>query len=357
MSVIFHHYVDGGNTLIAAAPNSKSVTKAASRIFAAHGETVNYCAIGAARDWTTASDAGFLPVQLEQDTGDNCTAVGTYQNKLAVFFPSSVQTWTVAPDPSTNAIDQRMYGIGTLAPLSQGSFANDLAFLSPFGFRSMTVRAQTDQVDDLDIGVQIDTLVKPDMKATETLGLGARDMEGLWIHELGQYWCVFDQGTTSKVWAYSFSKTGKLACWSEYTLPIRIEGVCALNGKVYVRDAGTLYEFDPETYTDNGTPIAVEVQMAFQNAKTPGVEKQFYGADAVFTGSANLSFKYDPRDLGKESIPQLIHDDTAPADVIPVEIVATSVAPVVRHQADEAFDFTQLTLYFNPLTVTGSGSS
>lgn len=353
MSVLYHHYVDGTDTtLIAEAPRAKSVTKAASRIFAAYGETVKYCAIGNARDWTTASDAGFLGVQLEQDTGDACTAVGTYQNKLVVFFPSSVQTWIVAPDPSANAIDQRLYGLGSLAPLSQAGFASDLAFLTPFGFRSMTPRALSDAIDDLDIGVPVDKLVLPDMKITEDLGVAALDPMGVWIHAFGQYWCVFDQGATSKVWVYSFSKTSKISCWSEYELPIRVTGICELNGKVYLRDADTLYEADPATYTDNGAPIPVEVQMAFQNAKTPGVDKQFYGADAVFEGAPDLSFKYDPRDLGKESIVQTISGDTAPGQVIPVEIVATSIAPVIRHQADEAFEFTQLTLYYQPLTVT-----
>lgn len=353
MAVIFHHYVDTGpSTLIDDAPRAKSVTKAASRIFAAFGETVKFSAIGDARDWTTADDSGFLGVQLQQDTGDACTAVGAFQNKLVVFFPSSVQTWVVAPDPSANAIDQRMYGIGSLAPLTQAGFASDLAFLSPFGFRSMTPRPQSDSIDDLDIGVPVDALVKPDMKATEALGASALDPIGLWIHDFGQFWCIFDMGTFSKIWCYSFSKTSKISCWSEYELPVRVEGACELNGKVYLRDADTLYEADPDTFTDNGTPIAVEVQMAFQNAKTPGVEKQFYGADAVFDGSPDLSFKFDPRDLDKESIPQTITGDTAPGQVIPVEIVATTLAPVIRHQADEAFEFTQLTLYYNPLLVT-----
>jgi len=353
MAVIFHHYVDGApSTLVTDAPKAKSITKAASRIFAAFGQTVKYCAAGNARDWTTASNAGFLPVQLQQDTGDACVAVGTYLNRLAVLFPTSLQTWVVAVDPSTNSIDQRLYGVGTLAPLSLGNFAQDVAFLSPFGFRSMTVQAVTNRVDDTDVGVQIDELVQADAKATEALGSTALDVVGLWIHELGQYWCIFDQGTTSKVWAYSYSRSSKLACWSEYTFPIRITGVAVLSGKVYLRDVDTLYIFDADSYTDNGAPIAVEVQMAFQNAKTPGVEKQFYGADFVFKGSGQFSVKYDPRDQTKETIPQLINGNTAPGNFVPVEVISTSIAPVFRHQADEAFELTQLSIYFNQLGVT-----
>lgn len=347
MTFIRHHYLDGGgSTVVTNAPSAKSVTKAASRIFAAFGQTVKYCAAGSARDWTTASDAGFLPVQLQQDTGDLCTAVGTFQKKLAVFFATSLQTWDVAVDPSANQIDQRLYGVGTLAPLSQASFGNDLAFLSPFGFRSVAVRTQTDQVDDNDLGVPIDVLVKPDILTVENLGAGAYEPIGVWVHELGQYWTIFDLGTSSKAWVFSYSKSSKLGCWSEYTFPVRITDVCGLNGKVYLRTTSTLYEFDEDQYTDDGVAIDVEIQMAFQDAKLPGVSKQFTGCDMVVTGSPDFSVLYDPRDLGKESIAQTLTGDTRPGDIVPVEVVSTSIAPVFRHSADEALEIAALSLYF-----------
>jgi hypothetical protein len=350
MSFIRHHYVDSGpSTLVADAPHAWSITKAASRIFVADGQTVKYCAAGSARDWTTANDAGFLPVQLQQDTGDLCTAVGTFQKKLTVFFATSIQTWNVAVDPSANAIDQRLYGVGSLTPFSQAAFANDLAFLSPFGFRSVAVRTQTDQIDDNDLGVPIDSLVRPDIAAVEALGKNTYSPSGVWIPELGQYWCTFDQGTATKAWVFSYSKSSKIGCWSEYTFPIRITDICELNGKVYLRTATSLYEFDADQYTDDGTGIDVEVQMAFQDAKLPGVSKQFGGCDMVVTGAPDFSVKYDPRDLDKESIPQTLSGDTRPGDVVPVEVVATSIAPVFRHSAPEAFELDAISLYFNQL--------
>jgi hypothetical protein len=200
------------------------------------------------------------------------------------------------------------------------------------------------------------------MEYVEALGAIGLDPLGVWIHELGQYWCIFDSapdpsysgitGTTSKIWAYSYSRSSKVACWSEYTLPIRVTGVCSLNGKVYLRDADKLYLWDEEAFTDDGTAISVEVQMAFQNAKTPGVDKQFYGADYVFEGAPSISFKYDPRDQTKETIPQQVDGDTAPGTMIPVEVVAPSIAPVFRHSANEAFELSQISVYYNPLTVT-----
>lgn len=329
-------------------PRTMGVTKAASRVFAIGGEVVRYCAAGSPRDWTTSSDAGFLPVALQQDTKSDCTAVGTFQDALVVFFDENAQIWTVTVDPQFNSISKRNAGAGCKAPLSLGSFANDLLFLSPYGFRSMTVQAINSRIDDADVGVPIDTLVQPDIDFTEAL-IGGNQIFGGWIHQLGQYWAIFDMGTYSKVWAYTYSKSSKLACWSEYIWPIKIEAMTTLAGKVYLRSEDVLYDVVPESTTDDGTLINVEIQMAFQDAKSPGVAKQVYGADLVVVGSPDLSYKYDPRDLGKESIPQRINGDTRPGDVIGVEIQCPAIAPVFRHSLDEEFELNALTLYYNPL--------
>lgn len=343
-----HHYLDGSNTVITDSncPTTNSACKAASRIFAVNGEVVRYCAAGAPRDWTTASNAGFLPVSLQQDTKEGCTAVGSFSNSLVVMFPDGAQIWTVAVDPSTNAISRRIHGVGTNSPMSLATFANDLAFLSPFGFRSMTVQAAVDRIDDTDVGVQIDSLVVPDMALT------TEQVLGIWIHEFGQYWAVFNMGTSSKAWVYTYSRSSKIACWSEYTFDVVITGITTRSGKVYVRSATSLYELSADEFLDANELIDVEVQMAFQNAKTPGVDKQFYGADYVFEGTPAVSFKYDPRDQGKESTSQSISGDTAQGRIVPVEIVAPSIAPVFRHSADEAFELTQMSVYYNPLLVT-----
>lgn len=347
---VTHHYVDGATTYITDTncPNTIGVTKAASRIFSIGGEVVRYCAVGNPRDWTTASDAGFLPVALQQDTKSDCTAVGTFQDALVVFFDENAQIWSVAIDPSANAISKRNAGAGCKAPLSLASFANDLLFLSPYGFRSMTVQAVNSRIDDADVGVPVDTLVQPDIDYTNAVANGNQIFGG-WIHQLGQYWAVFDMSTYSKVWVYTYSKSSKLACWSEYILPIRIEAITTQAGKVYLRSDDVLYDVVPEATTDDGALINVEIQMAFQDAKSPGVAKQIYGADLVVAGSPDLSYKYDPRDLSKESISQRISGDTRPSDLIPVEITAPAIAPVFRHALDEAFELDALTLYYNPL--------
>lgn len=329
-------------------PHTLGVTKAASRIFAPSAENVRYSAIGAARDWTTASDAGFLPTGLQQDTTSLVKACGTFQDSLVVFYDENAQIWAVATDPASNAISKRIYGVGTTSPLSLASFSNDLVFLSPFGFRSMTVQAQTNRIDDNDVGVPIDTLVQPDI-ATVAATADPEEIMAVWIPQIGQYWAVMDVGPNSKVWVYTYSRSSKIACWSEYTYPIEVKGIATLAGKVYLRTADKLYSVDPLKYTDDGTLINVEIQMAFQDAKSPGVDKQIYGADFVTQGTPSVSYKYDPRDTGKESVPMTIPGDTRPGNIMPVEILAPAVAPVFRHSLDEAMSIDALTLYYNSL--------
>jgi hypothetical protein len=345
-----HQYLDGVTGIIpdVNCPHSGSIAVAASRIYAIDGEVVRYSAATNATDWTTANDAGFLPVSLQQNTTEPCTAVGTYEDALAVYFPDSVQLWDVAVDPTANQIRKRLSGVGTQSPLSLATFASDQMFLSPVGFRSMRTQYQTDRIDDTDTGVPVDPLVVADLDSREDLS----DIFGQWFPQLGQYWCVFPiNDTSSKVWVYTYSKSSKIACWSEYTFPVAIRGLAALRDKVYARDDTLLYRLSPAAFTDNGTSVAVEMQLAFQDAKQPGVAKQFYGADFVCSGSPSVSFKYDPRDLDKESVPMTIPSDTRPGDVMPVEIVAPAVAPVFRHELDEEFELDAITLYYNGLGI------
>lgn len=341
-----HHYLDGSATIITDSncSHGRGVTKIASRVFTTGDQVVRYCAAGDARDWTTASDAGFLPASLQQDTKGSPTAVGAFEDTLVVFFADGSQVWDVATDPSANQIRRRMYGVGTEYPQSLSTFYRDLVFASPFGIRSMSVQESVDRFDETDVGVPVDKLV------TLTQA-GATQVRGAWIPQLGQYWAVYDSGSGSTVYAYAFSRSSKLACWAQYTFPARITGIATLAGKVYVRDETSLYELDEAQYTDNGSAIAVDVQMAYQDAKMPGVEKMFYGADYVFSGTATVTYLYDPRDQGKETTPQTVTGDSRPAALVPVEVSCAAIAPRFRHSADEAFTLDMASLYFHALTV------
>lgn len=347
-----HHYVDGSaSTLITDAncPHGASVTKAASHIFSTGAAgVVRFCAVGKARDWTTDGDAGFLSVSQHQDTTADPTAVGTFEDALVVMFAEGSQVWDVAVDPSATQFRKRMSGVGTPHPQSLASFYKDLVFASPFGVRSMSVQEAVERIDETDVGVPIDELVAEAQEVHESIS--DRPVIAAWIPQLGQYWLVYAQSlTSSRVFAYSFSRSSKLAAWSEYTFPIAITGIATLAGKVYLRDATSLYELDKTAYTDNGAPIDVDVQMAYQDAKLPGVEKQFYGADFVFTGTPSVSYLYDPTDQDKETNSYPVSGDTRVKTMVPVEVCSAALAPRFQHSADEAFSLDLITIYFHAL--------
>lgn len=351
-----HHYLDGVTGIVTDSncPHGPSVTVAVSRIFADAGKVVRYSKAGDASDWTAASDAGFLPAALQQNANSPVTAVGTFNDALVTFFEESAQVWDVAVDPSANKIRKRIFGLGTTAPYSLASFSNDLVFLSPFGFRSMFVSTQTDRIDDLDIGSPIDSLVVTDI-AVANPSADPSKVLAAWIPQLGQYWAIFNMGTHSKAWVYSYSKASKLAAWSEYTFPagLIITALATKAGKVYVRAADFMFELADDQYTDANAPIDVEVQMAFQDAKSPGVLKQFHSADFVFNGAWDVSYLYDPRDQSKETVAQNISGDTRPGDLVPVEVSCPAIAPIFRHSADEAAQIDAVTLYYDTLGLMG----
>lgn len=348
-----HHYVDGtASTLVTDSncPHGTSATVAASRVFTIGGEVVRYSAAGDARDWTTASDAGFLPTTLQSESREECTAVGTFRNALVVFFSEAAQIWGVQVDPSANEITGRIHGVGTEHDLSLASFSQDLAFVSPYGIRSIAVQQSVDRIDESDIGVSVDALVTPAEEAHSLLD--TVPVMGIWVQAFGQYWVCFDAGGYTKAFVYSFSKSAKLSCWSVYTFPVLLRGITSAAGKVYVRTEDSLFELAADAYSDDSEVINVDVQMAFQDAKTPGVEKQWYGADFVFVGTPTVSYLYDPRDTAKETGGQAIEGDTRSAQMVPVEVVSSAIAPRFQHAANEAFRLDMATLYYNTLTAS-----
>jgi hypothetical protein len=354
-----HHYIDGApSTLITDVncPHGLSVTKAASRIFSIGGEVVRYCAAGDARDWTTSSDAGFLATTLQQGGREGCTAVGTFDDALVVMFADGAQIWDVATDPSANQFRRRMSAVGTEYESTLAAFYRDLVFASRYGVRSISVQENVDRLDETDVGVPVDSLVSAALLAYAaqfaTNNQGPR-IRGIWLQPLGQYWLIINQ----QAFVYSFSRSAKLACWSVYEFPVSIRGVCAVGGAVYLRDATSLYVLEEGQHADDvdgSTPIAVDVQMAYQDAKQPGVEKMFYGADFVFSGTAQVSYLYDPRDTSKETNAQSVQGDTRVATVVPVEVSAAAIAPRFQHSANEAFELNAVTLYFHPLSAMSS---
>lgn len=337
---IVHHYLDGTTPTHIAdvnCPNTASVTKKASKIFAVKDDVVRFCKTSTPRDWTTASDAGFLGVGIQQSGATNPTALGEYSGNLVVFFKDSSQVWTVDPDPAKMTFVQGL-DVGCPYPHGAANMAGDVFFASYDGIRSITTQSTTGNMIDVDVGSPIDSLVKP-------VFLSTSDVKSFYFRGGGQFWSMV--GNTAYV--YSFSRTSKISAWSRYTFPFTIDDYTELDGDLYLRSGNTVYLLNESAYNDAGNPFTVTIEFPYLDFKTPGVMKMIQGMDTVMIGSADMQIKFDARQ--PEFITPAIEmvGDTRPGEQTAVEVVSVGIAPVITSTNDAPFELHAITFYHENL--------
>lgn len=338
-----HHYFDGASSQITDSncPHTSAVLKAASKIFAVgvDGATVRYSKTGGPRDWTTASDAGFLPTGLNA-RGDRATkALGLYQNKLVALARDGAQVWTVDPDPSAMKLDEIVENVGTSFQQSLATVAGDLYFLSDYGFRSITTMQLVSKLADVDIGSPIDSLVRPAVKALTT------PPRSVYFYGTGQYLCAMG----NQMFVYSVSRTAKIAAWSRYVLPFAVDAMTELEGVLYLRTGNDVYSMAEDTYTDDGELYEVMLELPYMDFKTPGQLKRIYGIDLVMEGECHFSMGFDVRDPEALTPEVRVIGNTRGGGVIPLEVCGTEFSPRFRNLNDKPFRLDALTVYFENL--------
>src|SRR5574341_243294 len=304
--------------------------------------TVRFCETGDPRDWTAASDAGFVAAGLYAKGSDQVTAIGPFQKSgLWIAFSDNSQVWTVDPNPSLNSLVDTVEGIGTLHHRAAASVSRDLFFKAQNGFRSVSLIAITDNLQDNDVGSAIDALVNAQILSTD-------DPLSLYYPKLGQFWCI--NGAT--VWPYSFSRTSKLSAWSKFTFPFTIDDATVLNQELYVRTGNDVYKVTDAVSKDGVSSIPlVDVQMFYQDGKRPGVLKQFVGMDVVGAGQWTISHLFAADNQALESQAYEYPAVTEPGALYPVELLSTRIAPHLQHQKDEAAELSMLMLHYENLGV------
>lgn len=337
---IRHHYLDGTSpTHIADAncPNTASVVKKASKIFSVKNDVVRFCATSAPRDWTTASNAGFLGVGIQQTGATNPTALGEYAGNLVVFFSDSAQVWAVDADPANMKFVQGV-DVGCPYPYGAANMAGDVFFASYDGVRSITTQSTTGSLIDVDVGSPIDSVLKPVMTASAAV-------RSFYFRGGGQFWTMV--GSTAYV--YSFSRTSKISAWSRYVFPFNISDITEMNGDLYFRAGDTVYRFDESVNDDAGVTFDVAIEFAFLDFQSPGVLKMVTGMDAVMVGEATIAHRFDARDTGLITPGVTLSGDTRPGELTPVEVCSVGIAPVIHCLNAEPFELHALTYVFQPM--------
>jgi hypothetical protein len=344
-----HHYLDGTSpprVTDVNCPQTSSIAKAASKIFAVAGDVVRFCATNDPRDWTTTSDAGYLPTGLQIGGTPNALAVGTYRSRLAVFSLDATQTWDVDPDPAVMKISQVIDNLGTRYPLSVVNVGNDVYFLADAGFRSITTQEFTDNLQDVDIGSPIDSFVT-DYALTNGLATVPSAVRGIYFQGGGQYIVAH----YTRMFVFTYSRTAKVAAWSYYDFGRSIDALAELDGTLYIRSGDDVFSLDGDTHDDAGETFETEVLLPYMNLKTPGALKQMWGIDLVMDGGADVSVLYDPRDPLEETVVLEASDDTTPGETLSVQACGPSFAVRFRTDAAAAWRLDALTLHYETLGV------
>lgn len=343
---IFYHYLNGDPFQMvqptdATCPKTKQVTKVGSKLYAVgdDGEIVRFCATGAPKDWTTAHDAGFINIADQRANSGLGTALGAYNKKLAVFSADCLQVWTVDADPANNALSD-VLDIGTNFSYAHANLGGDTFFVSRHGIRSVAQNATVSgNLQEFDIGSPIDSIINTVFSGNEP--------KSFYYRSAGQFWIYYQ----NKALVYTFSRTSKISAWSIYEFAVPIEYAAELDAELYVRSGDIVYKLSDTAYTDNGTPIVVDIELPFLDFKSPGVLKQLLSMDVVFSGTADIQHRFDAFDQSQITTTLSLSGDSRARRLIPIELLAVSIAPVITHNADEPFELQALTYYYESLGI------
>ncbi len=168
-------------------PNTKVVAIMASKVFAVDKDIVRFCATANPLDWTTESDAGYLPTGLQQANANDMAVLAPYRSNLAAFNASCFQNWQVDPDPTAMAALDQMEGIGSTWPKAAQAVGNELFFLSQLGVRTVGISIATDNLSAGDVGMPIDPLIQAELAVAGTKPLAT------YYPGAGQYWLAFSR--------------------------------------------------------------------------------------------------------------------------------------------------------------------
>jgi hypothetical protein len=297
-------------------------------------------------DWSTLEDAGFLPV-LANTPGDHTItglgylqstggAVDNRQSALVVFFEDSVQIWAVDPDPLNHFLTGNVGGVGTENYRSIANVFGDPVFLSRDGFSSLRISYRTGAMDSGKIGAPIEEL-------TAALGPGSITASTWWDTK-GLY--IAAAGSTLYVWRND--PISKVQGWSVWPMPYSITDFVDFDEELYFRTTEDgVHKFNDQLDTDDGAPIAFDLETQFLHMNMPGFYKDFDSLVLYQQGSSEVSYRPDPTDPGMEIPIYRTTGVTRPHEKIPLIALADSLA--LRFQGTGKWELSGFSVDFSEM--------
>jgi hypothetical protein len=337
-------------------PNTPVVQIAASKIYAANGDIINYSATANPLDWSSANNAGYLPFGLQTYGSNPAAAMGLYRSNLVIFSAEGFQMWQVNEDPSVTALISAL-PIASIWNDAMAPLTNDLLFLSKNGVRSLGTSATADGLMTGDIGMPMDPVIKAFMMAAVS---DNTPILSTYVPEYSQYWIIFPQASQTApttVFVYTLNQLGQPGKWSRYVFPFRIDAVTQLNGDLYLRSGNDVLLVDPTAVNDfQGDPLGREqgfwgyVQWLWLDDDLPGVNKQWHGCDITCqSGTPYVSMFYSQANLTLCTPPYQVPTDSKPGDFIPIPVLSPTCSLQVSFAPGNPWKLMMATLWLEDL--------
>lgn len=284
-------------------PYSGIMVTAGNRIYALDegGLNVKFSAVGSATDWSTPGNAGFLPVSQHFGSGQKAYGLGLYQGKLAVFTDTSIQLWTIDPDPTKMALENVIDGVGTRHHKSIVSLQGDLLFLSESGVRSLTTVSNTLFPTDVDIGLPVKKIMPSPFQTIRAGGgffvpsviaMNASPFAQYWIAAPSYWSSGAPGGAIVNGWAtWSYSRSAKLNAWATHGAGgggtyCAINAWATLAQRCYMRHSMDTYlmAMTPDVFTGEEVGIGAGASITAAAAQTQWLDFKAPGRMKIITG-------------------------------------------------------------------------
>lgn len=283
----------GGSGAAVAGKQFTSLLTFGSKLYGTAGSVVYFSNINLPADWIDTGvsphlGAGFVNMANQSAGSETLTALGKYQNLMAIFSRRNAQLWVMDIDDAENKQSQVLSNVGTFAPRSVVSFGEiDVFFLADNGVRSLRARSNSNRAGVTDVGTPIDeelnTYLKTLTTAQRAAAVGAVDpVDGRYILAVG-----------TRCYVFSYYTDGQISAWSRYDLPFTITDLVSDSGKLWARAGDTVYLLGGDS-GDTYDTTTVTVETPYIDGRQIATFKQFFGFDIVCQGEWIVSINSDP---------------------------------------------------------------
>lgn len=261
------------------------------------GASVLYrCEIRDPTDWTDG-ETGVDKINMANHAAGSeaLTALGVYQEQLAVFSAGTTLLWVMDPDPANNVRVRTLDNFGTRSPGSVVQFgSNDLVLLTDQGIRSMRPRDSSGAPNVTGIGEPIDKFVIGLLHSLSSTAV--ERAKAIYEWEDGRYWLSL--GGTWPVFTYF--PTSKISAWSYYDPGFTAEFFTQLNNRECVRAGDTIYLYGGASHNQYDDS-EVEIITNFLAGGKPAHFKGWAGVDLGIEGTWDAWLLTDPTNLNIRS--------------------------------------------------------